>query len=356
MASPQIISQTFVSKLLTEDKTLYPYSKDKLGYFCLAIIDGYKEYDKHKNEVAGHKKIEDFAKEIILIHNKKFLGLTSDDKANYFKQPHYINKIIKDYLGSLISKNNPNHVFTFVNRHDDARVDQLKEIINGYYWLINAIPASDVKKTYLKRLLNQMISGVRLLSSDLYSDSIIIWRSLIESVCYYKVLKVSDEKTENLFITRRDNATKIIGLVPTSKAELVSISSEIENRKMGKSASWWEKQRFSWAKKIINKSDPSVKLLMEKVNLVKYYPHYQVASIFTHEYLIDEADFKEISFMDYLINLYWGAFEEIREELKLQFELNDNQLVTIKKHEEAIRKLLKTSREKFNSFSQMISD
>ena len=26
----------------------------------------------------------------------------------------------------------------------------------------------------------------------------------------------------------------------------------------------------------------------------KFYPHYQVASIFTHEYLIDEDDFKTI--------------------------------------------------------------
>ena len=79
-----------------------------------------------------------------------------------------------------------------------------------------------------------MVSGIHLLSIHLYSDSFIIWRSLIESISYYKILSVSDQKTANLFITRRDDTAKIIGLVPASKAEMASISSQIENRKNGK--------------------------------------------------------------------------------------------------------------------------
>ncbi|MEF3692597.1 MAG: DUF5677 domain-containing protein [Acholeplasmataceae bacterium] len=345
-----------MKKHLKDNPTLYPIHQEKLGYFCRHINSGYKTYDQNKNEGAGHKKIEDFAKEIIAIHNKKFNSYTHDFKLNYYKQPQYLTKIVGDYSASLVSKNDPTHIFTFVNPVDDARIDRIKEIINGYYVLINNTKTDDLKKAYLQRLILQMVSGIHLLSVHLYSDSFIIWRSLIESISYYKIISISDQKTANLFMTRRDDTAKIIGLVPASKAEMVSISSQIENRKMGKSASWWEKQRFSWAKKIIAKGDPSAKLLMERVNLGKYYPHYQVASLFTHEYMLSENDFKEIAFMDYLINLYWRALEEIKEEIKTQFELSDQSLSTIKKHEETIRKLLKASREDFHRFSEIISD
>ena len=356
MAQEHTISHNYVKKHLKDNPILYPIHKEKLGYFCRYINEGYKTYDKNKNEDAGHKKIEDFAKEIIAVHNKKFESYTHDFKLNYYKQPQYLIKIVSDYIASLVSKNDPSHIFTFVNPNDDARVDRIKEIINGYYVLINRSKEEELRKTYLQRLILQMVSGVHLLSIHLYSDSFIIWRSLIESISYYKILSVSDQKTANLFITRRDDTAKIIGLVPASKAEMASISSQIENRKMGRSASWWEKQRFSWARKIIAKGDPSAKLLMEKVNLGKYYPHYQVASLFTHEYMLSENDFKEIAFMDYLINLYWRALEEIREDIKSEFSLKDNELSTIRKHEETIRKLLKASREDFVRFSDMISD
>ena len=356
MATLQPVSLNLVRKSLKENENLFPHTKEKLVYFSTYISEGYKEYTKNKNEVAGHKKLEDFAKEIIEIHNQRFMGMTNEQKANYFKQKAYINKIVKDYTMSLISKNNPQHIFTNVNPNDDPRVDRFKEIINCYYGLVKVNGTCDLKKVYLQRLIKQFVSGTRLLSDGLYSDAFIIWRSLIESVSYYRVIKLGDEKTTNLFLNRRDIAAKIIGIVPASKEEMASISNQIENRKMGKSASWWEKQRFSWAAKFIIKSDSSAKSLMEAVNLGKHYPHYQVASLFTHEYLLSENDFKEIGYMDYLINLYWRTLEEVKEDFKNEFKPNETELASINKHEDELRKLLRPSRETFNSFNKMISD
>ncbi len=356
MANTSTISQNSIKKLLKDNQNICPDSKEKLNYFCQHISEGYRQYKRHKDEGVTLKKLTDFTKEIIDIHNARIATSTNDLKTNYYKQPQYLSKIVEDYVASLLSKTDPSHLFTHVASVDDTRIDRFKEILNFYYGPIVKQPTEQLKQRYLKRLLLQMVSGIHLLSMERYSDAMIIWRSLIESICYYKILKVGDKKTENLFITRREDSAKIIGLVDASKAEMVNISSQIKNRKMGKSASWWEKQRFSWAKKIIAKGDPSAKLLMEKVNLGKYYPHYQVASLFTHEYLLDETHFKEISFMDYLIHLYWRALEEVREEFKLEFSFVDSQIKTIKKHEETIRKLLKKSREAFNRFSDMISD
>lgn len=356
MAKEPTISLTFIRKCLKDDDTLFPITKEKLEYFSRAIIDSYKQYCQHRNEKAGHKTIEEFAREVIQVHNQKFPSQTNEDKKNYHKQPHYIGKILKDYTSSLVSKNDPSHVFTYVNPQDDARVDYMKEIINGYHQLVKEAPKSDLLKTYLRRLVSQMGSGIRLLSMNHYADSLIIWRSLIESITNYKVLSISDDKTRNLFITRRDDTAKIIGLVTTTKSDLVSISAEIENRKMGKNASWWEKQRFSWAKKIIKGEDPSLKLLMERVNLGKYYPHYQVASLFTHEYLLGHEEFKVISMFDYLTNLYWRSLEEIKEDIQTIFKISEEALASTKKHEENIRKLLKPSRESYNQFTALISE
>jgi len=350
------ISQTFVSKNLSENKILYPDIKDKLAYFCMHISLGYREYNRNRNESAGHKSIEEFAKEVIAIHNKKFESLVGEIKANYYKQPQHIEKIIKDYTASLISKNNPDHLFTNVNPIDDPRVDRLKEIINGYICLINKDKSPELLKIHAKRILIQFVSGVRLLSVNHYADSFIIWRSLLESVSYFKIVIGGSSKTSSMFIERKDSTKKILGMVTTTKAEMNSINTQIENRKIGKKASWWEKQRFSWAKNALIGKELSSKSIQEAAKMGKFYPHYQVASIFTHEYLIDEDDFKTIKLLDYLINLYWRVFEEIRIDIIDIFKLEELNVQPIRKHEETMRKLLKNTREAFTNFSNMIGE
>ncbi|MFA5421799.1 MAG: DUF5677 domain-containing protein [Bacilli bacterium] len=349
------MSHNFIRKNLVENEVRYSYHKEKLQYFCDHINAGYREYKRAQSAAAGHKTLEEFAIEIIRAHNAKIKNETEDLKQNYYKQPSYIKKIIKDKCGLLISKNDPSHIFTYVNPQEDARVDRLKEIINGYYSLAKDA-GGDLSKALARRIFDQMVSGVRLLSDNHHSDAFIIWRSLLENISYLKIVLRGGTKTANLFLVRKSDTKKILGLATASKAEIDNINLQNDNRLKRKSATWWEKQRFAWAQSAIrSKDDLSAKTLQEAVGLEKYYPHYQVASIFTHEHLLDAADFKVIPLVDYLINLYWRAFEEIRMDIILLFGLSDDDLNFIKKHEESIRKLLRSSREQFDAFSNMIS-
>ncbi|HOC80468.1 MAG TPA: DUF5677 domain-containing protein [Bacilli bacterium] len=354
MAKDKQLSHNFVKNLLIEDSVRYPYIPAKLNYFCERISEGYKIYRSQCSDAAGIKSFEEFAREVIQAHNNKFNSMTEDLKQNYYRQPDYLRKIVSQKCESLINKNNPDHIFTFVNPKDDSRVDHLKEIINGYYWLIKDEGNNDIPQTLLKRLINQMISGIRLISVNQYADAFIIWRSLLENVSYLKIMIKGKQKTSNLFAERKNTMKKMMGLAPASKAELDSLRDQAHSR--AKSAKWWEHQRFVWAKGVVNiKSELSARTLQEAAGLARYYPHYQVASVFTHEHLIDESDFKVIALFDYLIELYWRAFEEIRLDIIALFKIEDGRLEYIRKHEENMRLDLKSKRSQFEDFSLMIS-
>ena len=86
-----------------------------------------------------------------------------------------------------------------------------------------------------------MFPGLGFYQFNHYADSFIIWRSLLESVSYFKIIIGGSSKTSNMFIERKDSTKKILGMVTTTKAEMDSINTQIENRKIGKNASWWEK-------------------------------------------------------------------------------------------------------------------
>ncbi len=355
MAKDKQLSHNFVKSLLVEDASRYPHIPAKLNYFCELISEGYKKYRSQCSNAAGIKSFEEFATEIIQAHNNKFNSNTEDMKQNYFRQPDYLRKIVSQRCESLINKNDPDHIFTYVNPKDDSRVDHLKEIINGYYRLISGEGHNDIPQTLLKRLINQMISGIRLISVKQYADAFIIWRSLFENVSYLKILIKGKQKTWNLFAERKNTMKKVMGLAPSTTAELDSLREQAHNR--AKSAKWWEHQRFVWAKGVVNiKGELSSRTLQEAAGLGKYYAHYQVASVFTHEHLIDESDFKIIPLFDYLIELYWRAFEEMRRDIIALFNLSDESLKYVQKHEENMRKALKSTQMKFEEFSLMISD
>ena len=193
-----------------------------------------------------------------------------------------------------------------------------------------------------------------------YADAFIIWRSLLENVSYFKILLLGGEKTSkktaNLFLNRKEATKKILGLSPSSSKERENITIQNENRNKRKSATWWEKQRFQWAANVLHiKDDLSAKTLQEAVGLDKYYPHYQVASIFTHEHLLTAEDFKVISLIDYLVNLYWRVFDGIRDDIIRLFAINRETIAPISSNEESLRKQLKSSREAFDEFTNMVS-
>ena len=356
MGKEKELSNNFIQKLLTENTTLFPHTKEKFDYFRTYIGEGYREYKHNQNIAAGLISLEDFAKEVINVHNIKIKSETEDLKKNYYKQPSYLRKIIKDKCASLINKNDPNHTFTYVNPKDDVRVDRLKEIINGYYQIIEKYEGKEASRLMVKRILEQMVSGIWLLSLESYADAFIIWRSLLENVSYLKIILKGGEKTANLFMNRKETTKKIIGLASSTKAEIDSINTQIENSNKRKSATWWEKQRFQWAAKALpSKAELSAKTLQEAVGLEKYYPHYQVASVFTHEHLFNEDDFKVIGLIDYLINLYWRVFDGISKDIVKLFTFQPSDLQAICKNEESLRKQLKSSREVFDEFSRMIS-
>jgi hypothetical protein len=354
MAKDKHLSHNFVKNLLTEDSSRYPYTPAKLTYFCDLISEGYKSYRISCSQSAGVKPFEEFAKEIIQAHNSKFNSMTEDFKQNYFRQADYLRKIVSQKCQSLINKNDPDHIFTYVNPKDDSRVDHLKEIINGYYSLLKDAGDGSLAQAMVKRIINQMISGIRLISVKQYADAFIIWRSLLENASYLKIIIKGGKKTGNLFAERKNTMKKVMGLAPATKAEMDSLRDQAHNR--AKSAKWWEHQRFVWAKGVVNiKGELSSRTLQEAAGLDKYYIHYQVASVFTHEHLINENDFQNISLIDYLIELYWRTFEEIRPDIIGLFKLKDEQLEYINKHEKNLRLALKSTKPKFDEFARMIS-
>jgi len=360
MSKEKELSNNFIQKHLEENTVLCPHNNTKFDYFRQFIGEGYRQYKQNSSSAAGLKSLEEFAKEIINVHNIKIKNEKDELKRNYYKQDSYLRKIIKDKCASLISKNDPDHIFTYVNPKDDVRIDRLKEIINGYYKVIEKDTDKDVVKLLTKRILEQMVSGIRLLSVKHYADAFIIWRSLLENVSYFKILLLGGEKTSkktaNLFLNRKEATKKILGLSPSSSKERENITIQNENRNKRKSATWWEKQRFQWAANVLHiKDDLSAKTLQEAVGLDKYYPHYQVASIFTHEHLLTAEDFKVISLIDYLVNLYWRVFDGIRDDIIRLFAINRETVSVITSNEESLRKQLKSSREPFEEFANMIN-
>lgn len=355
MAKEDKLSHRFIIKHLKEDPYLYPHSKAKLDYFCRHILRGYKEYKKVYNIEAGPLTYFDFAKITIERHNTKFVNETEQNKKNYYKQEHYLSKIINDLINSHVSKGDLDHAFTFINPIDDMRIDKLKEIIDGYYQIIKNDQDTFLKEFSL-RIIHEFISGVRLLSMANYNDSLIIWRSLLETVAYYKILLSGGQKTINLYLTRKQYTKKIIGLEKATREQRENIEQQTENRNKRKSARWWEKQRFQWMDTFFTKQDDlSMKNVFEKINLSPYYPHYQIASLFTHEYLLDESDFKTISLVDYLINLYWKVFEEVRDDFLKLFDVNKKEINHIQVFEKEMRKLMSSSREVFNEFTNNLN-
>lgn len=353
MAQDKKLSHKVVKGFLMEDSAHYPYSFNKLDYFCEHISEGYKKYRQTSSNAAGTKSLEEFAKEIIQTHNNRFKAMTEEMKQNYFKQPEYLKKIVLEKYQSLINKNDPNHIFTYVNHEEDSRVDHLKEIINGYSALIGDFNGEDVAKNLTKRIIDQMISGIFLISMNKLADAFIIWRSLLENASYLKIVLKGGKKTSNLFAERKNVKKKIMGLAPASSTEMESLHEQAHHR--AKSATWWEHERFVWAKYVVSlKGELSARTLQEAVGLGKYYNHYQVASVFTHEHLINESDFKVIPLFDYLIELYWRTFEEIRLDIIALFKLEEEQLRYINKHEKNLRLALKRTHLIFDDFTRMI--
>ncbi|MFA5687396.1 MAG: DUF5677 domain-containing protein [Bacilli bacterium] len=351
MAKEDKLPHSFVRQHLKEDCYLYPHTPEKLAYFCLHLLHGYKVYKKTHTDEAGSLSYEDFARNVIGRHNLNFLSETEARRKTYFKDDNYLAKLIVNLVNSHANKSDVDHAFTFVNPFDDMRIDKLKEIINGYYQFIK-----DDQDTFLKqysfRIIKVFISGLRLLSIANYNDSFIVWRSLLETVANFKIFLKSNVKAQNLYLTRKNDMKIIIGIKEASSEEKNTINEQTQNRNNRKNATWWEKQRFQWVNHLFGKKEElSMKNIFIKAGLINYYAHYQIASLFTHEYFLNENDFKTISLLDYLITLYWKTFELIRNDLIKLFNKSRDDLKKIASFESEMRKLISCTQEIFNEFS-----
>lgn len=355
MAKEDKLPHSFIRIYLKEDNFLYPHTYEKLTYFSLHILHGYKVYKKTHTDEAGSLPYEEFAKIVIGRHNLNFLSETESRRKHYFRDDNYLAKIIVDLVNSHASKSDVNHAFTFVNPLDDMRIDKLKEIINGYYQIIKD-DQDNFLKQYSFRIIKEFISGLLLLSMANYNDSFIIWRSLIETIANFKIFLKSNVQAQNLYLIRKNDIKIIIGIKDATSEEKNTIAEQTQNRNNRKNATWWEKQRFQWVNHLFGKKEElSMKNIFIKAGLSNYYAHYQIASLFTHEYFLNENDFKTISLLDYLINLYWKTFEIIRNDLIKVYNKSRDDLKHISNFESEMRKLISYTQEIFNEFSDKLN-
>lgn len=362
MAKDYQISFNFIKKHLNDFPPSKEIPKERLEYFQKHLNDGYNRYLK-KCQSKHKLAFEEFCREIIHTHNARYSGALQDLKDTYFRQDQYLLKLCNEKITTLLSQENQKHVFNNLKLLDSEAINNLKEIINIYFHHLVVDNEKDILYLLAKRLIDQLISGVLLLSYEKYNDSFIIWRGLLETLAYFIAFTNSGDiaQRKNRFLLRKEETLKQLKMKDASQGELKTINEKLTNIAKKSNLTWWEALRYNWVADLLPNDSKSVtsKSLQEAVDLKSFYPHYQIASIFVHEHLITQSDFKkELSLPQYLLHLYWNVFEEYRQKIiKLKFLcLDEDNEKYLKKKEESMRKVLSKSKEAFKLFSLKIAD
>jgi hypothetical protein len=324
--------------------------KERYRFFQETIGSGYQTYRKKTGHANNVISIDCFAEKVCGDFTAK--RKTSDINSNIQQNAHFLISIIDTAIDNLIQTHHAN------NHNDvgDSTVESLKNIIYFYHKHANqASQRSNLHLLYL-RVIDQMVSGITLISEKKLPEAAIIYRALLETLAYAKVMKDYGSSVSGSFNTRKRNVLGHLNIVTLSSQEENSIQKQSMNR--ANASEWsWEVARFAWIKPVFPKDkNITSQTLLEFAGLAQFYSHYQLASIFTHEYLVNEADFKIISLKEYLINIYWKTFDEkIRVDVKEAFALEAPATKDIEKREKAFRDSLAATKEKFQDFNRRLS-
>lgn len=350
------LSRNFVDGLLKDNKQVSENSVEKNNYFREAIKLAYPNYRKvFKNDA---KSFEEFATNIILRHNHKILNQSIDFQKNYFKNPQYIEKLIKDTIKAEEAKRNPNHTFTR-DSFIDPSILEFQNLIDRRYQKFMKIDRkmiSEKEKTIFdlfERFFEELISGVMLLEHEYLNDTFIIWRSLLETTTTLLIL-IENRQLIGRFDERRKLALMRLKIIKTPPGGLDAKSMETKTHLGIKNVAPFIAERFGWAGELIKTRDYSMATLLEIAKLNDLHAHYSFASIFVHEYLIRPGDLSlEVDFNKYLLTLYFKLYELVRIPLSHLFT---NDLEDAKKLEEGIRAEVRNYSGRFNDFSLKIKN
>jgi hypothetical protein len=334
----------------------------KLNKWKDQLEKGYQEFldqiKKNKLQEKIKLDIENFAKEIFNIHHHNYeLKRDSTWRKSYYKDNTYFKGQIQKLIDQTIQRNQENHIFDPTNTNPILR--SLQNLIHLYqtqFHLIENLNVSKKDRLVLQlsqRSLEQIKTGIILISYNLFNDSFIVWRSFFEVVVYLKNIQNSDETSANKFYERKESAKEFNQLKNTTKVGLESRMEELNNRVKNDKIEYWEKERYSW---ILGNGETTFNLrtLARKVDLAKKYPYYSIASLFTHEYLLNESDFEVIHLENLILSLYWHLFEELRKILNEKYKTTFN-VSEIQTLEVEIRKIIKGDKGQFDDFTTKIS-
>ncbi len=324
--------------------------KERYGFFQKTIEHEYQTYRKKSGQANNVISIDCFAEKVC--HDFATAQKTKDIDNNIQQNAHFLISIINTAIDNLIQEHHTN------NRSDvgDSTVESLKYIFYFYHRYANAARQRSNPHLLYLRILDQMVSGITLISDKKLPEAAIIYRALLETLAYARVMTKHENVVSGSFDTRKRNVLGHLNIVSLSSQEESSIQKQNMNR--ANVSEWsWEVARFAWIVPVFPKDKKiTSQSLLDFAGLATFYSHYQLASAFTHEYLINEADFKIISLKDYLINIYWKTFDEmIRVDVEKLFELDTTLMKEIGKKEKVFRDILATTKEKFQEFHRRIS-
>lgn len=350
------LSQKSVAALLKDNVQISPNTPEKLNYFRTAIKNAYPAYKKMFDKHA--RPFDTFAETILRRHSRTILSQNIIFQQTYFKNPQYIERLIKDVMKAEEAKLNPEHTFT---RDDyiEPGILTFENLLDRRYKTFLTINTKELKSDKLTlynlvhRFFEEIISGIMLLERDLYNDSFIIWRSLLETTTTLLIL-IDNPTLTGKFIERKSIALMRAKLTKTTKEVHYDKSREAKAQLSSKNVSWYIAERFGWAGSLIKSDDYTLKTLLDIVKLGHLYPHYAFASLFVHEYLIRPEELAgTIDFSKYLFTLYFALYEEVRVHISTIFT---NDLDDAKKLEEGIRAEVRTYSGQFKDFSLRIQN
>lgn len=348
------LSKDYVASLLKDNIQLSPNTDEKINYFRNAIKIEFANYRKTFN--IEDKNIQPFADVILRRHNHKILHQSIEFQKTYFKNPEYINKLIKDFFKAEEAKRNPLHTFTR-DQFIDPTIIEFENLIDRRYQNFTKTDKnklSEQNKTLYdltNRYFEELISGVILLEREYHNDAFILWRSLLETTTTLLIL-ITNPKLIGKFMERQKIALMRSRVIEGSKQVQLDKIKESKAHLGKGGVPWYISERFGWAGDLIKNEDYNLKTLLEIVKLGELYPHYAFASLFVHEYLIKPQDLTlGIDFNKYLLTLYFIIYELLRVHISDLFtdDLND-----AKKLEKGVRTEVKNFSARFKDFSLQI--
>ena len=350
------LSYNFVEQQLKDDIQISPNSKDKLNYFRTAIKGAYPNYQKTFGLSA--RSFDSFATSVLKWHNHGIRNYSKEYQKTYFKSSQHIEMIIKNITKTEEARLNSEHTFTR-DEYIDPVILRFENLIDRRYQTFLKVDKTNFNDKKLTlygltmRIFEEIIAGISLLERELYNDSFIVWRSLLETTTTFLIL-AKNPKLIGKFEERRNIALMRIGIVNSSTQTLKEKSRETATHLGVKGMPWFVQERFGWAGLLLKNKEYSVKSLLEIVNIQDLHPHYAFASLFVHEYLLDtEGLMLGIDFNKYLLTLYFKIYEFIRVIISDEFtgDLND-----AKKLEEDIRSEVRNFSAQFSDFTLRIQN